>query len=454
MQADQLSSSQIERWRLLYEEYKADVQQVEDFKKLDERRTLVRQEMVDFLQKYLIGEISTKQFKETFDLKTRSQWNTFGLKGLSGGMFLNILVNHVSDEPALTNQLCLVLPAPKDVADGRERMRVFLNFLERLISSHQATKKQIQPARAPFFISGWWHLQATEQWPIFYPRTRYMLEIEGLYTSVQSPIEDYFAFRESFLSIATALRLTVWELEHLSAWYNEKRNVNIADTDEEISKFPSKSVSASATEVNIYKSNEGKSQTSTEIVFPGHLQPAKDDEQAISGHAHIQWLLAKIGQRLGCQIWIAGNDQGKLWAGEKLGNLSLKTFPNLGMDSEFQRIISLIDVLWIIKGTSRVAAAFEVEHTTSIYSGLLRMSDLVALSPNINFPLYIVTPDIRLEQVRRELARPTFQVLELHKRCAFFSEESLIQHAENIMRWANHPSAIERLAFKVGDLDS
>ena len=124
------------------------------------------------------------------------------------------------------------------------------------------------------------------------------------------------------------------------------------------------------------------------------------------------------------------------------------------MDSEFQRIISLIDVLWIIKGTSRVAAAFEVEHTTSIYSGLLRMSDLVALSPNINFPLYIVTPDIRLEQVRRELARPTFQVLELHKRCAFFSEESLIQHAENIMRWANHPSAIERLAFKVGDLDS
>lgn len=99
-------------------------------------------------------------------------------------------------------------------------------------------------------------------------------------------------------------------------------------------------------------------------------------------------------------------------------------------------------------------AAFEVEHTTSIYSGLLRMSDLVTLSPNINFPLYIVTPNFRLEQVRRELARPTFQVLELHKRCSFFSEESLIQNAENIMRWANHPSAIENLAFNVSDVDS
>jgi hypothetical protein len=409
--------------------------------------------MVDFLEKYLNGEISTKQFKEIFDLKTRSQWNTFGLKGLSGGMFLNLLVNHVSDEPALTDQLYLVLPVPKDADDGRERMLVFLKFLERLISSHQATKKQIQPARTPFFISGWWHLQAIEQWPIFYPRTRYMLELEGLYTSIQNPIEDYFAFRESFLSIATALKLTVWELEHLSAWYNEKRNVNIVETDEEVSKVPSKPVNATAAEVNVYRPVEGKSQTSPEMVLLDSLHPEKDDEQAISGHAHIQWLLAKIGQKLGCQIWIAGNDQGRVWKGEKLGSLSLKTFPNLGMDSEFQRIISLIDVLWI-KGTSRVAAAFEVEHTTSIYSGLLRMSDLVALSPNINFPLYIVTPDIRLEQVRRELARPTFQVLELHKRCGFFSEESLIQDAENIMRWANHPSAIERLAFKVGDVDS
>ena len=84
--------------------------------------------------------------------------------------------------------------------------------------------------------------------------------------------------------------------------------------------------------------------------------------------------------------------------------------------------------------SNTVTAAFEVEHTTSIYSGLLRMSDLVALAPNINFPLYIVTPDVRLNQVRRELSRPTFQTLELHKRCGFFSEEKLLQEAEPIMR--------------------
>jgi hypothetical protein len=89
-----------------------------------------------------------------------------------------------------------------------------------------------------------------------------------------------------------------------------------------------------------------------------------------------------------------------------------------------------------------------------MYSGLLRMSDLVALSPNSNFPLYIVTPDVRLDKVRQELSRPTFQALEFHKRSGFFSEEMLLQNAEHSMRWANNPSAIERLASKVGDVNS
>ena len=144
--------------------------------------------------------------------------------------------------------------------------------------------------------------------------------------------------------------------------------------------------------------------------------------------------------------------QNRIWNGERLGVLSLKNLPNLWMDSEFQRTISLIDVLWI-KGASQIVAAFEVEHTTSIYSGLLRMSDLVALAPNSNFPLYIVTPEERLDKVRRELSRPTFQTLELHRRCGFFSEELLLQEYDSIMRWASSPSAIENLASRVDDVD-
>jgi hypothetical protein len=99
-----------------------------------------------------------------------------------------------------------------------------------------------------------------------------------------------------------------------------------------------------------------------------------------------------------------------------------------------------------------VAAAFEVERTTSVHSGLLRMADLAALAPNLSFPLYVVVPRARLEKVRRELARPTFQAIEVHRRCGFFSAESLLEAAPEIMRWASGPAAIERLAERVGDI--
>ena len=73
------------------------------------------------------------------------------------------------------------------------------------------------------------------------------------------------------------------------------------------------------------------------------------------------------------------------------------------------RIIELIDVLWL-KG-SAIVGAFEIESTTSIYSGLLRMADLVAMQPNLNIPLYLVAPDERRNKVMTEVNRPAFQQL-------------------------------------------
>lgn len=175
-------------------------------------------------------------------------------------------------------------------------------------------------------------------------------------------------------------------------------------------------------------------------------------ECASSNHTQVQWQLAKIGKKLGCNIWIAANDQNKEWQGERLGDLSLKEMPSLGMvNPKVQRIIGLIDVLWI-RGVNQIAAAFEVEDTTAIFSGLLRMSDLVVLVPILNFPLYIVAPENRLEKVKRQLSRPTFQHLELHRRCGFFSGEELIKEAGSIMKWAKDTSSIDRLASKVEDV--
>ena len=70
----------------------------------------------------------------------------------------------------------------------------------------------------------------------------------------------------------------------------------------------------------------------------------------------------------------------------------------------------MIDVLWLERGVPRVAAAFEVEHTTSIYSGIIRLLDLAIGAPGqATRGLFLVAPDDREAEVRAQLARPAFR---------------------------------------------
>jgi len=414
--ANDITDLQIERWRNFKAESVTNGEWVKHHLDRDAKRRIAQGEMIKFLKKYLSGDLSTEEFKIEFDRRTRREWDLFGLKGMSGAMFLNMLVKYAPEAQVLSDQLKLVLQVPQSSEQGRQLMANFINFIDNLIKSGQVTRRQLQPSRAPFFISAWWHLQALEQWPVFYISARNALEKDGLYSPAQDLTDDYFTFRDVFLVLASGLELTSWELEHLCVWY---------EAHPQGSKIP--------------------------IIVEPPAEPEVLNDSAVPTHTQVQWLLAKIGRKLGCRIWIAANDQNKEWQGERLSDLSLRDMPHLGMvDSEVQRIIGLIDVLWI-KGTNQIAGAFEVEQTTSIYSGLLRMSDLVVLVPILNFPLYIVSPRSRMEQVKRELSRPTFQYLELHKRCGFFASEDLLREAENIMVWASDPSAINRLALRVDD---
>lgn len=94
--------------------------------------------------------------------------------------------------------------------------------------------------------------------------------------------------------------------------------------------------------------------------------------------------------------------------------------------SQFDGTIENIDVLWLQRRS--IVHAFEIEHTTAIYSGLLRMADLLASQPRIDIGLHIVAPISRRDQVRREIVRPVFSVLEggpMSGRCSFLSYEAI-----------------------------
>ena len=159
-------------------------------------------------------------------------------------------------------------------------------------------------------------------------------------------------------------------------------------------------------------------------------------------HTEVQSWLRDLGIALGYSVWIAANDRGRASGTGKLGDGCLEVLP---ANLDALESIRLIDVLWL-EASGVVAAAFEVEHTTSIYSGIVRMLDL-ALSDAARpvTGLFLVAPDDREEQVRAQLARPAFsRVADLKVRYLPYSE--LEQHRHSMARFGQGLKAVEAVA--------
>src|SRR3546814_11653845 len=102
-------------------------------------------------------------------------------------------------------------------------------------------------------------------------------------------------------------------------------------------------------------------------------------------HGEIQSWLRDLGLALGYDVWIAANDRGRLHEGLPLGSRCLDSLPHAIATAQGGDAIRLIDVLWLEHPPALAAAAFEVEHSTSIYSGLVRKPHLALRSDNLHF---------------------------------------------------------------------
>jgi hypothetical protein len=157
------------------------------------------------------------------------------------------------------------------------------------------------------------------------------------------------------------------------------------------------------------------------------ISPSGEGGSEARQSIQMQAKIAKIGVAMHFKIWIPPADRGRVQ--ELLSSAEravlLDELPLL-YEVTTLATIKQIDVLWI-KGRS-IARAFEVEHTTAIYSGLLRMADLLALQPNMDIRLHIVAPEERREKVLREMMRPVFSLLErgpLSRSCTFISYDNV-----------------------------
>jgi len=174
------------------------------------------------------------------------------------------------------------------------------------------------------------------------------------------------------------------------------------------------------------------------VTVPEEEKEQKDDSLLYtttepSTHDEIQWLLLNLGSNLGLDVWVARNDKNKTFNGNKFDEIkNLREELPRQFDDATNRTIELIDVLWL-QGDA-IAAAFEIEHTSAIYSGLLRMSDLITMQPNIRINLYLVAPDERFDKVFSEINRPTFAKLKpsLPTICKFLPYSALKNELKNM----------------------
>ncbi|MCC7383959.1 MAG: type II restriction endonuclease [Deltaproteobacteria bacterium] len=179
---------------------------------------------------------------------------------------------------------------------------------------------------------------------------------------------------------------------------------------------------------------------------------AKEKKQIASAtegdrtHCEIQGWLRDLGRALGFDVWIAANDRSRPYASGSLSDGCLDVLPPALSDAPGADAIRLIDVLWLARGTADVAAAFEVEHTTSIYSGIVRLLDLALGVPSsASRGLFLVAPDDREPDVRAQLHRPAFKsVAELRMRYLPYGE--LERHRDSMARFGEGLKAIEAVA--------
>jgi type II restriction enzyme len=103
-----------------------------------------------------------------------------------------------------------------------------------------------------------------------------------------------------------------------------------------------------------------------------------------------------------------------------------------------------VDVLWFEKGTSRIVCAFEVEKSTSIYSGILRLTDLSLSLPEHGKHLFLVVPDPREREVVLQLTRPSLKGHGQAIRYILFSD--LRAHCEALCRFGENPGILGKIA--------
>jgi len=148
-------------------------------------------------------------------------------------------------------------------------------------------------------------------------------------------------------------------------------------------------------------------------------QPAtKIPDMAIEqlGHSDIQGVLLELGNMLGYDTYVA--DPSKVYRGEILGNLAtLKEIPQF----TYQRLLDTvknIDVIWFEEEFPKFC--FEIEHTTGVTMGLLRLYQIRKIT---DAKFFVIAPEEIISKFQTEISKDPFH--QIRERYIFRSYKQL-----------------------------
>jgi len=165
-------------------------------------------------------------------------------------------------------------------------------------------------------------------------------------------------------------------------------------------------------------------------IVEGLLDSGKMATTPLLTHAQVQGLLGAIGTRKQFDIWVPLADRSKVHGGQEF---TCREELPAGLGNAATTLQD-VDVVWIERGSGRLRALFEVEHSTPIYSGLLRFNDVHLIVPQLKPTYSIVANDERRSLFVRQLSRPTFRSSGLSELCTFMRYENVFAWHERVTK--------------------
>jgi len=145
--------------------------------------------------------------------------------------------------------------------------------------------------------------------------------------------------------------------------------------------------------------------------------------------------MAGIGHLKGYDVWVPDGDVGRLdWS--LTCRFPLRPTIPTGFDP-VRAILAEIDVIWVASGRNTVEGLYEIEHSTPVYSGLLRFNDILLTDPSLS-RFSIVSNDTRRDLFSRQLFRPTFRKSGLSEVCSFLEYANVLEWHQRISGVRSH----------------